>query len=187
MLILMILSMTAQTANASNDQWLCKEEASQRRSNTVVSCGIGTGGSEDDARAKAFESAKAEFDRVCNASSDCIYHEVKAIPKRTDCSYKDNQYVCYRLVDFTIGQAKMINGQPIQATAKIRVGMTAKQVIAALGSPNRVNNFDLDSSVKMWSFDNKNFCDSQGFCVVDIQNGKVVEYRHFRPEFTNLE
>lgn len=85
------------------DQWLCSEESSQRQNNVIFACGVGTGDDEDKARRSSFENAKNEFDQICNSSSDCKYHEVTVIPKRTSCEEKNGAYKCYRLIAYVLG------------------------------------------------------------------------------------
>lgn len=86
----------------ANADWLCTEEASQRRDNSILACGVAVASNEDQARHQAFNNSQAEFNRVCNASDDCKGHQVKAIPQRTSCTETDEGYRCYRLVEFTI-------------------------------------------------------------------------------------
>lgn len=86
------------------DNWLCKEESSQRSGNSIQSCGIGKGESEDVARVNAFENSKKEFTLVCDNSDDCIGRKVSISPQRTSCEpTKNGEFICYRLVNFTIG------------------------------------------------------------------------------------
>ncbi len=87
--------------NCRADDWLCTEEASQRDGNVIKACGVGLGFDENGARYQALENAKIEFDKVCNASSDCKGHEVVAEPTRTECR-EGELFKCYRLIQFKI-------------------------------------------------------------------------------------
>lgn len=84
---------------AEADDWLCKEESSLRRGNQVYACGVGQGRTEDEARTNAFKAAASEFDRICEASSDCQDHNITVTPQRTTCEGN----TCHRLLVFTIG------------------------------------------------------------------------------------
>ncbi len=99
-LILLILSLQAQ----ASENWLCTEESSLRSANAISSCGVGEGANESTARANALTAAKTEFTTLCEASDDCKGHLISVEPKRTTCEEKKGNYVCYRLVQFTIGK-----------------------------------------------------------------------------------
>ncbi len=167
-----------------SDEWLC-----QRRGNGVLSCGIGTGLDENEARTRAFENAQAEFDRICMASSDCNNHTVYVNPKRTVCRkgiVKD--YTCYRLVAFEIGEsneaprrsvvakAQMPRRQIQETSGKIRVGMTKKQLLASVGYPDSVDGKRFQYVGALCNFN---------VCSVGVSNGRVTDHFGVRPEFTN--
>lgn len=80
--------------------FMCKEEASERRGNRILACGIGKNKDESVARALALKNAKAEFNSICSASSDCIGKPITITPMRTACE-KDT---CYRMIGFEIGE-----------------------------------------------------------------------------------
>ncbi len=91
------------TVNLSASEWFCEEVASQRDGNIIKACGIGESATEASARSLAFENAKKEFDRICNASADCNGHQSIADPKRTSCKQTPGKnVVCHRLVSFQI-------------------------------------------------------------------------------------
>lgn len=90
------------TAFAS-ENWLCTSQASQVQGDKVLACGVGHGADEDRARAKAFISSQAEFNRLCNASTNCKGKTVSIEPKRTTCDQEGSQWKCYRLLVFTVG------------------------------------------------------------------------------------
>jgi hypothetical protein len=92
---------------AHADSWLCREESSVRIGGaygTINACGIGEAPSEQQARLAAFDSAKAEFTRVCRNSVDCHDHNVTVTPARTECEVTNGGFRCYRLVRFHIEQ-----------------------------------------------------------------------------------
>lgn len=86
----------------ASEDWLCKDEASQRIGNVIKACGIGMGTDEARARSESFEQARFEFSKICNASDDCHWHKVSVIPGRTTCEKADDVYTCYRLVNFMV-------------------------------------------------------------------------------------
>jgi len=92
------------------DDWLCTEESSVKRGNSIYACGVSkTWGqyTEDAARYEAFKNAQLEFLIICNMSDDCKNHSFDVESKRTTCEpMLDGQneiygYKCYRLVVFT--------------------------------------------------------------------------------------
>ena len=100
MIILILLSMLSSEAKAD---WLCTEVASQRRGNTIVTCGVAKVSDENLARLAALRNAKAEYKNICNDSADCRGHKVVIDPKRTECKKdKEGFYTCHRLVEYTI-------------------------------------------------------------------------------------
>lgn len=92
--------------NASSvlaDNWLCTEEGSLKQGSSILACGTGTGLTEEYAREQSLITAKNEFEQICNSSADCKNHKVVMDPKRMTCSQVLNQYKCYRLIVYTIG------------------------------------------------------------------------------------
>jgi hypothetical protein len=98
-LVLIVLS--SPTARAA-DSWACTEGvATLRKGDAILACGIGLGSTEPEARLKALDYAKAEFDRVCSMSSDCRGREVTLIPGRNACeTLAEGQVRCYRGMTF---------------------------------------------------------------------------------------
>jgi hypothetical protein len=118
--------------------WLCTEESSQRRGDAIYACGIGAGKTESAARAAAFASAKAEFDRVCSSSDDCRGHKVSAEPRRTECR-EEQGFKCYRLVAYTIAPSAHELEARAQATGVfITEGMPRRELVAFMGMPDIV-------------------------------------------------
>jgi len=85
----------------ADDAWICKEESSIRRGHEIAACGIGRGKTEAEARLSAFDQAKAEFDRICALSADCMGRRIVVTPARTTCAANDD-FKCYRMVVFAI-------------------------------------------------------------------------------------
>ena len=82
------------------ESWLCTEDSTQVRSDSVLACGIGQAQTEGDARRLAFKSARAEFDQVCGPNTECSTHRYSVEPQRSSCGRIDGQWKCYRLVQF---------------------------------------------------------------------------------------
>ena len=101
---LLTLLLLFWSTDAWTSDWLCTEESSQRSGNEVQSCGVGIAATEDQARIKAFDNARIEFNRICQASDDCRGHQVSVKPRRTSCAANDQGIKCYRLLEFTINQ-----------------------------------------------------------------------------------
>lgn len=115
--ILLFLLMTSSTLASAKDEWLCTEESSQIQNGTLLACGVGLGKDENEARSKAFENARAEFIRVCDASDDCKEHKVTVEPKRTTCERSSKEsYKCYRLLAFTISADLAMTREPIPSS-----------------------------------------------------------------------
>lgn len=102
LILTVMFFLTASSALA--DDWLCTEEGSLKQGNSILACGSGTGLTEEYAREQSLITAKNEFEQICNSSSDCNGHKVVMDPKRMTCSQVLNQYKCYRLIVYTIGE-----------------------------------------------------------------------------------
>ena len=185
-------------ANATT-QWLCKEESSQRRGNEIVSCGIGFGSDESSARLNAFDSAKSEFNRVCESSADCKSHEITTAPQRTTCEEKDSTktgFKCYRLVVFTIGNAvptpekvsegvssndeqissyKPFSAEDTKKSPKVRKGMSKANLLKAFGAPESTSKFDgISGSGPFYVPATLTFNYSGDMCVYDYMLCSVI-------------
>ena len=100
--LILLASLTSHPALAE-DQWFCKEGASRMLGEVMESCGIAKSADEAEARKKALDGAFEEFDRICRESANCRDYEKTVEPMRTECiKGKDDQFTCYRALDFTI-------------------------------------------------------------------------------------
>jgi len=112
-MIILILSLLIGQANAGDD-WLCKEEASIKRGNSIYACGVAKAHLEQEAKDSAFVAAQNEFKNICNASESCKDKKIDVEAKRTECEAIPKiegafmpgqnyyQFKCYRLVVFTM-------------------------------------------------------------------------------------
>lgn len=98
----LVVALTLFGFNASAADWFCEEAASQRDGNVVRTCGIGEARWEATARAQALETARLEFNRLCDLSSDCYGRPVSVRPGRTSCKKSKVGFQCHRLFIFTI-------------------------------------------------------------------------------------
>lgn len=162
--------------------WLCDEEASQRSGPVIKACGIGKAPTESDARLNALESAKNEFDKLCQASDDCADHKVVLDPRRTVCKPTNNGFVCHRLVNFAIQPHLQNRLQRSRARSeaspyplsrsktKLAKGMSKREVMGILGRPVQVAEF---SGTLSWIYQGA-ACAMHMACSVDFgRDGKV--------------
>ncbi len=92
--------------SASAQEWICNEMASVRKSNTILSCGVGEGSIEAQARAQALDYAIKEFHQICDESADCKNNEVNNEPLRNSCEQTAAGFRCYRGIRYTITENK---------------------------------------------------------------------------------
>lgn len=93
----------------SNAQWLCVESSGRNTENFYQVCGIGQNQSEAEARALAFEAAKNEFKRACSESENCLSRNKSLEIKRTECKKTENEYKCYRLLEYTLLEVNAVS------------------------------------------------------------------------------
>lgn len=99
--ILLFISMFLLFNHGSrSDDWLCTKSSGYVSGNVFYACGVGTALNEETARLSALRSAKAEFINLCQASRKCRLNETKVNLGRTDCKKENNQYKCYRLIEY---------------------------------------------------------------------------------------
>lgn len=153
---------------ADASEWLCREEASQRRGNVILACGIGESQSEDRARLQALESAKAEFRSLCEDDEECRDHATVVTPERTECELTDiDTYRCYRLISFTLGEYVANRGP--------------SQLYKALGPPESVvRHTSLDGSTSWTQLVYRGsmcrYPDHSCYVILDNQQ-KIIERR----------
>ena len=112
MILALLLSSTALQAKTSKnnidvheESLNCKDKASAKGQNAIAVCGVGI--SEDSlekARDISFNSAKKEFNRICNADGNCRKHVITVRARNTDCRVCMSHFVCTRVVDYYIGR-----------------------------------------------------------------------------------
>ena len=198
-LIWILILLCPPTATAS-ESWFCTEAASSREGSTIQACGIGAGKDEAEARAQAFDAAKAEFDRVCQLSIDCVGHATTVEPRRTSCEQTGDSNRCHRLLVFhilpnapspePIAEAKVEpKAQEMQALGssepRIEKGMKKSAVLATFGEPVQV--VDAGGNQLIFRYVGQPFC--QGIpsqsCSVVFKDNRVSHYDSFNPHNTN--
>lgn len=192
------------------DNWLCTEEASERRANAIYSCGVGVSVDEGEARAKAYDNAEREFNKICEKSFDCKDHRISVEPKRNYCDAHGDMFRCYRLVVFSIGKHKkekelaaeqdketaletIVNAetpkivQNVQSTPnpKVRIGMSKKEILDGFGKPESVTEPHslLPTASRDWNYTGGWCLDARG-CSIRFFEGEVEAYRDFKVDYT---
>lgn len=104
---IILLLFVSQFATAG-ETWFCTEDSSKRNDNVFSICGVGDSlNDEGAARKKALDNAIAEFETICEMSSDCRRHKMTVEPKRTSCGIdKMGLTKCYRLIEITVVKQK---------------------------------------------------------------------------------
>lgn len=196
----------ARAVLATEKTWLCTEEASQRKGNTVLSCGIASGGDENTARLASFDSAKAEFSKICAGSDDCKGHSISVQPRRTACEQTGpKEYKCYRLIEFEIGAAsepgrgstsasveladrpdgfQAFRYEQIEKFPKVRLGMPKKDLLESFGAPESVSDSEGQFRQQM-IFRGKMCLYENSTCHVLIESGRVKSWENFKPVYTD--
>lgn len=185
-------------ASHAKDSWLCTEASSQRFGQDIHSCGIGLGKDEAEARLKAFDSAKAEFNKVCDSSDDCKGHEITVDPKRTTCEQTGTGFKCYRMIVFSIrdslkpqyeptNKAELHDRSLVHNAPILKKGMSKQDLFASFGTPQQVVHAHAlgGNDYLQIFYRGRPFCDSGGSCYVIVEDNKVQSYEHFNPEFTD--
>lgn len=178
-----IVSLIAINSKAS--EWFCENQASERHGDTITACGIASAVSEQDARNKAFDAAKIEFDKICNSDTSCKHHEIGVVPKRTECQVTESSenvklIRCVRAVQFSIGESNVPAKKAVASGDSgdfiIKKGMTKAEVVEILGEPDEV----LDSG--QWYYGDRPYCKGNAIgksCGIVFEHGKIDRYYDF--------
>ncbi len=153
---------------AAGEDWLCTEEASQRRGNTINACGVATATTEAAARLQAFYNARAEFEAVCEGCT-AAYVE----PRRTQCEALDDGHRCYRLIAFEVAELKTA---PV-ATPTLRLGISQPTLVRLVGQPYEVSPLIFGAYQLLYK---GAMCSGEGVCYAVLEDGKITSYRNFR-------
>lgn len=189
-IIAYLLSTLPVEANAEEESvnWFCKEESSKRVDDTILSCGIGIGNDENEARLNAFENAKKEFAHVCSSSNDCNQANVYVEPKRTSCEIVGGQTKCYRLVAFTQQDMSQKLGHMTSSIGNskkyspIKKNMSKKELVSTLGMPYTVSK---DFSNRLQAFYKGDVCIySWDVCYVILEDNVVTNWEGIKPQYT---
>lgn len=148
----------------AGDGWFCEEESAERRGNSFYVCGVGHGETQEDARAAALTSARAEFASLCAASDDCNHHRVRLEPGRTTCEGTQ----CTRLLVYTIESQK--------DAVRIQVGMTKEAVLDQFGEPEKTGH---PSDGTLCFRYKGQMCDGE-YCFVYFRGNQVFKSYDFK-------
>jgi hypothetical protein len=100
--------------DALADDWFCTESAGRNSNDRYEICGLATGESEAEARASAFDAAKAEFNRVCNEDIKCKDSGKTLGLKRTECRKSPTGYICYRMLEYTLTEINPVSAASLE-------------------------------------------------------------------------
>ena len=182
-----LIGLSSAAAQAGAD-WLCTEESSQVRDGAILSCGVALGRDENEARAKSFDNAKSEFERVCTASDACRGRLFSLEPKRTSCSPEPGGYKCYRLLTFTIKEPdRSTASEPDagQATAptlpRLRRAMSKNGVLEALGPAQTSETSDYVPGRSYLRYRGAPCLVENSECSVTFDKDTVTDYENFKP------
>lgn len=98
-ILIISISLISLSSHAS---WLCKEASSMAENEYFYSCGVATTSKLSTARKKALNNAKDEFNTFCDESYNCKNNEYVVSPLRTDCKKVNNEFICYRGLEYRI-------------------------------------------------------------------------------------
>lgn len=99
----------------ASETWFCTSESSKIVGDQIQSCGVGIAPDEAQARSKAFDMAKHEFDTLCAISDECKTRKVAVNPGRTTCEVNAlGETKCYRMLMFTLGDSKVPRKAAVQ-------------------------------------------------------------------------
>jgi hypothetical protein len=87
---------------SSHASWLCTEASSLAQNDFFYSCGVGNSNQLNIARKEALNNAKEEFNAFCTESYNCKNNEYIVSPLRTDCKKINNEFICYRGLEYRI-------------------------------------------------------------------------------------
>lgn len=158
---------------ASPASWLCKEAASHAQGNTFYACGHATEVSLADARNKALEAAKSEFEAFCNDSEDCKDRAYNISPMRTDCSESNGKYSCYRGLEYTILKDK-------RTSMKVNKNELSKLIKQKEKELNELEE-NLQEAIKLQQIDRR----TEYLKEVDAKEVEIEQLDHMKEDYTS--
>jgi len=197
--VLMIIVLIITSRSLAKEDWLCTQESSLMEDSNILACGVASGKDENEARSKAFDNAKLEFDKLCAISNRCNRKQVNVVPKRTTCDRTLMGYKCYRLLVFNIQDKahtrapvaieKIVNDEftPFvyqeNENPRLHKGMTKQQLLFTFGAPESVTRgsyYEPDE----FKYSNDKFCD-YSYCRVYLVDGKVNSWHGVKLKYTD--
>lgn len=186
---ILILTLLSSSAGAE-ENWFCTDGTSRRVGNELHVCGVAQSADEGSARIAALQNAKSEFDKLCDASSDCKGRAVTLDPARSDCEKQSAGFQCRRLIVFRIGEAATdASGGSRgsnrtgaeESVPKIDKGMRKSEVLALFGEPAQVD--QINDQWITFQYMSSDFCAAQP-CTVTLYNDRVDHYYAFKTQNT---
>lgn len=163
-----------------------------RRGNDIEACGVAHDTDLNVAKAKAFDNAKSEFNKVCGSSEDCYQHQISVNPKRTTCDTFNGAYTCYRLLEFNIGKIKTQLADNVQAyepeqdaqLPKIYKGMRKAEVLKIFGAPTAIHVDDIIDHDTLLIYTHSMICNGIIGCGIVLKNDVVISYTNIKYQYT---
>lgn len=190
---LLVLILCLSNVALAGDEWFCSSESSRRSGSLIQACGVGEAATEAEARVKATQAAREEFNLICRQDSQCVGRALTVNPKRQTCSIQGGQIKCVRMVEYTIGrdldsnkpQAPVASGaRPLEVTdaPKIHKGMTKAELLAAFGTPDQY--IQASDQYLILNYVNSSFCN--GRCTIGLDGDRVYKFDGFKIQNTDV-
>ena len=159
--------------SAFADDWRCTDTATERAGNVFKACGVGEDKNEADARVFALQNAKLEFEELCSASDDCADQAITVTPRRTTCLKQGDTYKCYRLIEFSLGEAKKTENAKLnrkKLKESLYVGMSNAALFKAIGKPTSSSNLEASYTY----FYEGEICEDNKYCSIQVMMDEVT-------------
>jgi len=103
---LMILFISIPAFAEDSTEWLCTSASVQKQDGIYYACGVYAANLETKARLYAMKDALAEFNLICEASTNCMNKPRNVEPGRMSCKLINNglHWKCFQLLKITVGE-----------------------------------------------------------------------------------
>lgn len=102
-------------------KWMCHETASLKSDkNIFMSCGVGSGATEAEARKEALLNAQEEFKLLCDQDITCNGYKTTIKPLRNSCTKTADVYKCYRGFEYQVTTVRSTNVDDLDKELKIK-------------------------------------------------------------------
>ena len=168
-----ILLVTALFPLTSSSSWLCKEASSQAQGDTFYACGHAVEENLAEARNKALEAAKSEFEAFCNDSENCKDNAYNIAPMRTDCTESEGKHSCYRGLEYTI----LKNKRKSMKVNKNEISKIIKQKEKELSDLEET----LQEAIKLQQIEKR----TEYLKKVDVKEVEIEQLDHMKEDYTS--